>query len=106
MNETNLEFKLKFIKTLEIAEPYYIMGVILIGLFSNSFTLLIFTFKKMKFEPANSVLGSLALADNCFLLSLLIINLKHYSVDLFNKYHIVCKLTNYMTLVSSSLSVW
>jgi hypothetical protein len=106
MNQTNFEFHLKLLKTLEIAEPYYIMSVILVGLISNSLTVLIFTFKKMKFEPANSALGSLALADNCFLLSLLVINLKYLSFDLFNNYQIICKLTNYMTLVSSSLSVW
>jgi hypothetical protein len=48
----------------------------------------------------------LALADNGFLLSLLIVNLRIFDVDLFNKYEIVCKLAVFFTYVSSFLSVW
>jgi len=44
MNKTNYEFQLSVLKTLEMAEPYYLMSVILFGLISNSMTLLIFTF--------------------------------------------------------------
>jgi len=109
MNEltpTHSDTEYKLLQALQKIEPYYIMFIIAIGLVSNSIIFSIFAFNKLKFEQVNSILAALAMADNGFLLSLLIVNLRIFNVDLFNKYDIVCKLAVFFTYVSSFLSVW
>ena len=108
MNKTvsQFEFELKLLNALGLVEPYYILSVVLIGFVSNSITFFIFASNKLKTEQVNSILASLALVDNCFLLSLLVANLKIFNVDLFNQNVVVCKLTVYFTYVSSFLSIW
>ncbi len=103
---TQFELEYKLLNMLDLVEPYYIVSVILMGFISNSTTFFIFAWNKLKIEQVNSILASLALVDNCFLLSLLVANLKIFNVDFFNKNLVVCKLTVYFTYVSSFLSVW
>ncbi len=48
----------------------------------------------------------LALSDNVFLLSILIVYMNTFSVDIFNNYTWICKLTVYTLYISSFMSVW
>ena len=54
------------------------------------------------------LLASLAFADNWFLLSLFIVSLKHFHLDLniVEKSEYICKLTAFSTFISSFLSIW
>jgi hypothetical protein len=57
-------------------------------------------------EKSNKILAALAVSDNIFLISLFAVYLRHFYIDLFNKYSIVCKLTVFSTYVSGFLSAW
>jgi hypothetical protein len=105
MNKTT-GFEIKLLEVLIKVEPVYILALISVGLVSNSITFFAFAFNKVKFERVNSILASLAIADNAFLLTLLMVNLHIFKVDLFNSYEIACKLNVFLTYISSFLSVW
>jgi hypothetical protein len=46
------------------------------------------------------------LADNGFLISLFIVNMSNFNLDMFNQYEFVCKYIVYSTNIFSFLSVW
>jgi hypothetical protein len=87
-------------------EPYYVIFIVLNGMIGNTISFLLFEFTKLKSNPANILLAALAFADNWFLISLIIVTLKHFQLNLVDQSEIVCKLTAYSTFVSSFLSVW
>jgi hypothetical protein len=87
-------------------EPYYVIFIVLNGLIGNTISFLLFKFTKLKSNPANMLLAGLSLADNWFLLSLIIVTLKHFELNLVDRSEVICKLTAYSTFVSSFLSVW
>ncbi len=59
-----------------------------------------------RIERANSILILLAIVDNGFLISLLIISLKHFDINIFDKFIMVCKATVFFTYAFSFLSSW
>jgi hypothetical protein len=104
--DLNEGFDIKLLEILIKIEPVYIVALIAIGFISNSITFFVFAFNKVKFERVNAILASLAIADNSFLLTLFVVNLHIFNIDLFNSYEIVCKLTVFCTYISSFLSAW
>lgn len=52
------------------------------------------------------MLAALSLADNGFLLVLFVVTLKHYDLDLINKYEMACKLSVFFPYVFAFMSVW
>nr|QVK45666.1 G protein-coupled receptor [Proales similis] len=87
-------------------EPFYVLGVIGVGLVTNSLSFLVFACKKLNFEHANHILASIAVSDNLFLLSLLVVNLGIFRINAINQWEPLCKLTVYSGYVSSFVSVW
>ncbi|RNA32293.1 thyrotropin-releasing hormone receptor-like [Brachionus plicatilis] len=58
-------------------------------------------------QQANYILAALAIADNGFLISLLVVNLKSFvNVNIFDNSQIGCKLSVYITYLFSFLSTW
>nr|QVK45665.1 G protein-coupled receptor [Proales similis] len=91
---------LNFLRQIEWA------GVIGVGLVTNSLSFLVFACKKLNFEHANHILASIAVSDNLFLLSLLVVNLGIFRINAINQWEPLCKLTVYSGYVSSFVSVW
>ena len=106
MNQTLFDFKQIVLVTLGLIEPYYTVVIILIGLVGNSITCFMVASKKLKFGRVNPILISLALSDIGFLVSLHVVNMDMFHYDVFNKFELVCKLTVYLSYLSSFLSVW
>ncbi len=54
------------------------------------------------------VLSALAVVDNWFLLSLALVSLRFFKIDIniVEKYEYVCKFTAFSTFVASFLSIW
>ena len=94
------------IKILTLIDPYFIFGLISFGLVGNTISFSLFTFTKLKYQNSTTILSALALADNGFLLALLVVNMNHLNIDLFNNYELICRLTVYFTYVFSFLSIW
>ncbi|CAF1030706.1 unnamed protein product, partial [Brachionus calyciflorus] len=96
-----------FIDLLNKIEPYYILTIIIVGLFGNSLSFFLFMFTKLKLEQANYILAALAFADNGFLISLLMVNLKNFlDLNIFDNSQIGCKISVYITYLFSFLSSW
>ncbi|RMZ95397.1 thyrotropin-releasing hormone receptor [Brachionus plicatilis] len=87
-------------------EPYYITLLVVVGLIGNSISLTLFLSTKLRSRESHIILSALAVVDNGFLISLFIVNLKHFQFDLFNNNRIVCKSTVYFAYVFSFLSIW
>ena len=59
-----------------------------------------------RLKEMHLMLAALALADNGFLLVLFIVTLKHFDVDLANKYELACKLSVFLPYLFAFMSVW
>jgi hypothetical protein len=68
--------------------------------------LLFFNFSKRFFKQTQSFLISLSAVDNGFLITLLVVSLRHYGFNLFDKYEIVCRFTVFFSFVFCFLSSW
>ncbi|CAF0746902.1 unnamed protein product, partial [Brachionus calyciflorus] len=58
------------------------------------------------FEQVNYILTALAVADNGFLTTLLVVYLNRFGINLFDNYKIICKLNVFCGYVFSFLSTW
>ena len=79
--------------------------IILLGLVTNTLSLLVFLCTYLTKHSSSIYLASLAIADNGFLLSLAISWLSWINIDLVHR-PVICQLTLYMGSVSSFLSVY
>lgn len=79
--------------------------IIVIGLFGNTISLLVFSSKSMKASSCSVFLASLAFVDNVFLVSLCITWIDGFAYPLLTGL-IWCKLIIFTTYVASFLSVW
>ena len=59
-----------------------------------------------RFGKNNIILSILALTDIGFLLSLILINFRHFSFDILNAYELICKLSVYLNYLFGFLSAW
>ena len=130
------DYSLRIIEYLEKYEPYYIYVVVIVGLIGNAISFGVFIFTKFRFflspsfflclssffsfclflikmlifnsrlEKTNFILAALALSDIGFLLTLFLVNFKHFSVDFFNEYEYICKVNIYLHYVFGFLSAW
>ena len=94
------------IEFLNFFEPYYIILIALIGLVGNSISFMLFAFTKLRLKEVHTVLAILALIDNGFLVVLLIINLRHFNINLADEYEIACKLSVFLPYLFGFLSIW
>ena len=96
----------RLIQIFDSVEPFYITSLVFIGLICNTVSLFFFTLKKNKYKRSILTLSVLAISDNGFLIALQIIYLNYFDMDFFNKYNSVCKLSVYISYVTSFLSIW
>lgn len=79
--------------------------IVVVGLFGNTLTLLVFSAKSMKTSACSVFLASLALVDSTFLLCLLI-TWADGEIQVILSCNTTCQLLIFMTYVTSFLSVW
>ena len=87
-------------------EPYYVIFIATVGLFGNSVSFALFVFTRLRLKEVHIVLAVLAIADNGFLIILLLVTLKHFDVDLVNEYELGCKLSVFLPYLFGFLSIW
>lgn len=81
--------------------------IIVFGLPGNLLTALIFFRTDLKKHSSSFYLGSLAIADACYLIILLTSVLEfHSQIAIYNADNVVCQLVNYAGSVFSNWSVW
>ena len=92
---------------LEWLNLYYLGAIIIIGVLGNAINFFAFILRRMlkkkNFNSPSYYLASLALNDTIFLLTILIIWLNHFGVDLFDR-DIFHELTVYLSSTSSCMS--
>lgn len=101
---TDVEYSFSM-QCLEFFNCYYLALVIVTGVVGNSLSFLVFTRTNLKLRSSSYYLAALALADLGFILTLLVVWLKHFDVDLFS-WNGWCQAMVYGGSVCSCLSVW
>ena len=92
-------------RCLDFLNLYYVLLLILVGVFGNFFSFLVFTTTDMKLRSSSRYLAALAVSDLGFLITMLVLWFKNVGIDLFNR-HGWCQVLVYANSVCSSLSVW
>ena len=91
---------------LEWLNLYYLGGIIIVGVLGNAINVFAFTLsrlKKKKLRSPSYYLATLALNDTIFLLTLLIIWLNHFGVEIFD-WRVIHESTVYLSSTSSCMS--
>ena len=91
------------LKFLDFFNFYYLAVIILFGMLGNVLSFLVFTRTHLKLRSSSYYLAALALADLGFLVTLLVVWLNHFGVDLFNRPGF-CQALVYLSSVSSCMS--
>ena len=91
------------LKLLDFLNLYYLAVIILFGMLGNALNFLVFTRTHLKLRSSSYYLAALALADLGFLVTLLVVWLNHFGVDLFNRPGF-CQALVYLSSVSSCMS--
>lgn len=87
-------------------EPFYVLFLLILGLIGNSIAFFVFTQTKLRRQEASYFLASISITDSGFLLTLFIVNLQNFNIDIFNSHNLLCKLIVFFTYLFSFLSVW
>lgn len=91
------------LKLLDFLNLYYLAVIIVFGILGNALNFLVFTRTHLKLRSSSYYLAALALADLGFLVTLLVVWLNHFGVDLFNRPGF-CQALVYLSSVSSCMS--
>ena len=97
---TSYALALKFLDFLNL---YYLAAIIMFGILGNALSFLVFTRTHLKLRSSSYYLAALALADLGFLVTLLVVWLNHFDIDLFNRPGF-CQALVYLSSVSSCMS--
>ena len=91
------------LKFLDFLNVYYLAVIILFGMVGNLLSFLVFTQTHLKLRSSSYYLAALAVSDFGFLVTLLVVWLNHFGVDLFNRPGF-CQALVYLSSISSCMS--
>ena len=91
------------LKFLDFFNFYYLAVIILFGMVGNLLSFLVFTQTHLKLRSSSYYLAALAVSDFGFLVTLLVVWLNHFGVDLFNRPGF-CQALVYLSSISSCMS--